>query len=104
MRIVRVSGTVTATVKLPGLVGHKLLLVDVIDGSGAVLERGRVAVDATGAGTGDLCLMSEGSAARLAQAVAGQPVDATLVAVIDTIDADNGGKGAPTTRTSTKGR
>jgi ethanolamine utilization protein EutN len=85
MKIARVTGTVTATVKAPGLSGHKLLVVDIVDAKGAVLERARVAVDATGAGKGDLCLLVEGSSARLPSPVAGLPVDATLIGIVDSV-------------------
>jgi len=85
MRLARVIGTATATAKLDGLSGHKLLIVDVQDASGKVLVPSVVAVDAVGAGRGDLCLMVEGSSARIPAATGGLPVDATLIAVIDTV-------------------
>jgi ethanolamine utilization protein EutN len=85
MKLARVTGTVTATVKAPGLTGHKLLVVDIVDARGAVLEPARVAVDATGAGKGDLCLLVEGSSARLPAPVAGLPVDATLIGIVDAV-------------------
>ncbi len=85
MKIARVTGTVTATIKAPGLVGKKLLIVDIVDAKGTMLEPSRVAVDATGAGKGDLCLLVEGSSARLPAAIAGLPVDATLIGIIDSI-------------------
>lgn len=83
MKVVRVIGTATATVKAQGLAGNKLLVCDVIDASGKVQESSIVAVDATGAGRGDTCLMVQGSAARIP--ANGLPVDAALIAVIDTI-------------------
>lgn len=83
MKVVRVIGTATATVKAQGLAGQKLLVVNVEDASGKVLEPSVVAVDTVGAGRGDLCLMVQGSSARLP--AGGLPVDATLIAVIDRI-------------------
>ena len=83
MKVVRVTGTATATIKAQGLAGHKLLVVDVIDAREKVLEASIVAVDTVGAGRGDLCLMVEGSAARIP--ANGLPIDAALIAVIDTI-------------------
>lgn len=85
MRIVRVIGTATATAKALGLSGQKLLIVDVQDAKGKVTDPSVVAVDTVGAGRGDLCLMVQGSSARIPDGVAGLPVDATLIAVIDTI-------------------
>lgn len=86
MRLARVTGTATATVKEAGLTGLKLLVTDVVDGGGAVLAPGVVAADAVGAGVGDLVLLAEGSAARLPSACAGQPVDAAAVAIVDDVN------------------
>jgi len=83
MKIVRVTGTATATVKAQGLAGQKLLIVDVQDAKGKLLQPGVVAVDTVGAGRGDLCLMVEGSAARIP--AGGLPVDAALIAVLDQV-------------------
>lgn len=83
MKIVRVTGTVTATVKAQGLAGQKLLIVDVQDAKGKLLQPGIVAVDTVGAGRGDLCLMVEGSAARIP--AGGLPVDTALIAVLDQV-------------------
>lgn len=86
MKIARVTGTVTATAKDASLVGHKLLVCDVVDGKGKVVEPANVAVDAVGAGVGDQVLISTGSAARLPTQLSGAPVDAVIVAIIDTVD------------------
>ena len=85
MKIVRVVGTVSATIKATGLIGHKLLIVHVVDAEGKILQSSQVAVDTVGAGRGDVCLMAEGSAARMTETIAGQPVDAALIAIIDQI-------------------
>lgn len=85
MKIGRVTGTVTATAKNPALVGGKLLVVDVTDGSGKLLEPGVVAVDTVGAGVGDQVLVVTGSAARIPAPVAGLPIDASIIAVVDRI-------------------
>ena len=86
MKIARITGTVTATAKNASLVGHKLLVCDVVDGKGKVVEPANVAVDAVGAGVGDQVLISTGSAARLPTQLSGAPVDAVIVAIIDTVD------------------
>lgn len=85
MRLGRVTGTVHATVKDAQLTGLTLLLVDVVDGVGKVLDPARVAADTCGAGTGDQVLIVEGSAARLPAPVTGIPVDAAIVAVVDAV-------------------
>ena len=86
MRIARVTGTVTATVKQSALTGAKLMVTDVIDGAGAVLQPAVVAVDTCGAGVGETVMLAEGSAARLPATLTGQPVDAAIIAVVDQID------------------
>jgi len=85
MKIARVTGLVTATVKEQQLTGLKLLVVDVVDGSGDVLEKALVVADTCGAGRGDIVLVVSGSAARVPKHVAGLAVDASAVAVIDEI-------------------
>ncbi|MCY3879114.1 MAG: EutN/CcmL family microcompartment protein [Rhodobacteraceae bacterium] len=87
MRIARVTGRVTASVKASGLSGQKMLLADIIDINGGILEASMVLVDACGAGPGDLVLVATGSGARVHSAAAGIPTDATAVAFIDEISA-----------------
>lgn len=90
MKIGRVTGHVTATIKDSQLAGQKLLMVDIEDGAGAVLERAVVAADTCSAGPGDMVLVLTGSAARLPAAVAGLAIDATIVAVLDDIKVTSG--------------
>ncbi len=85
MRLGRVTGTVTATVKNAGLTGFKLMVVDYVDGAGKVLDPARAAADTCGAGVGDTVLIVEGSAARLPAQATGVPVDAAIVAIVDQI-------------------
>jgi microcompartment protein CcmK/EutM len=86
MKIGRVIGHVTATIKDTQLAGLKLLLVNIENGEGEVLEPAVVAADTCSAGPGDMVLVLMGSAARLPAAVAGIAVDATITAVIDDIN------------------
>lgn len=83
MHIARVTGHLSATIKAGQLVGQKLLLADFVDPEGTVLTSSVVITDACGAGPGDLVLVATGSAARVPQATAGLPTDATAVGVID---------------------
>ncbi len=60
MRLCRVKGKVTGTIKDPGLQGVTLLLVTPVDdGDGPET----IVADAVGAGVGELILVAEGSAA-----------------------------------------
>ena len=86
MKMARGTGPVTATVKDGPLGGVPLVILDVEDGSGTVLDKSIVAANTCAAGAGDLVLVTTGSAARVPQGVSGIPVDATVVAVIDHLD------------------
>ncbi|MEM9605551.1 MAG: EutN/CcmL family microcompartment protein [Pseudomonadota bacterium] len=90
MRIARVTGTVTASVKPTGLAAVPLLVVDVEDGAGTVLTPGVVVADVVGAGPGDLVIVAEGSGARLPAALTSAPVDAVAMAIVDTLTLDDG--------------
>lgn len=85
MKLATIIGTVTATAKDAQLAGHKLLVCNIIDGAGAVIEPGVVAADTVGAGTGETVLITFGSAARLPAGTAGIPVDAVITAIVDNI-------------------
>ncbi len=89
MEIGRVIGTVVATRKHERLVGCKIQIVQPLDHHG---ERSRgdplVAVDAVGAGVGELVLIVRGSGARQALKNEQIPVDATLIGIVDQVDVD----------------
>ena len=89
MKIARVIGSVTGTVKDGRLVGQKLLLVDVVDANGAVLDPSLVATDTCGAGIGDMVLLASGSAARVSSETSGVPTDETAVMLVDEITVNN---------------
>ena len=86
MRLARITGNVTATVKADCLTGCSLLLADSVDAQGKLVDPGIVAVDTCGAGPGDLVLLAQGSAARQSKETSGLSVDATIIAVIDQVD------------------
>ena len=83
MRLARVTGRVSASVKTGKLTGVRMLVADYVDPEGEVLERGVVITDACGAGPGDLVIVATGSAARIAAEAAGIPTDATAVGFVD---------------------
>lgn len=95
MRLAKVTGTVTATVKEAGLSGLRLLLVDVVGADGAVLAPALVAADGLGAGPGETVLIVEGSAARMAGASAGVAVDAAVAAIVDEVSVAGAAAAAP---------
>ena len=83
MKLAKVTGNVTATAKDPQLTGQKLLLCDVVDGKGKVMEPALVAADTVGAGVGETVLLTFGSAARMPAGTSGIPIDAVITAVVD---------------------
>ncbi|NJK35596.1 MAG: EutN/CcmL family microcompartment protein [Oscillatoriales cyanobacterium SM2_2_1] len=91
MLIAQVCGTVVSTAKEPSLTGMKFLLLQMVDLQGELLPQYEVAVDAVGAGFAEWVLVSRGSAARQpAAAREDRPIDATVVAIIDTVSVENG--------------
>ena len=90
MRLAKVRGTVVSTVKDDSLRGVKLLMVQSIDASGDLLEEYEVAADVVGAGVGEWVLISRGSSARQHYGYSEKPVDASVIAIVDTVSLDSG--------------
>ncbi len=90
MRLAKVRGTVVSTVKDESLTGVKLLLVQLIDEAGDVQDDYEVAIDLVGSGVGEWVLVSRGSAARQHRSYDGRPVDASIIAIVDTVSLDSG--------------
>jgi microcompartment protein CcmK/EutM len=89
MRIALVIGKTVATMKDERLNGRKLLLVQYADPRGNILPgEPFIAVDTVDAGPGDLVVLTEGSSARQTDTTTNLPVDAIIVAVIDTLETD----------------
>ncbi len=89
MQIALVRGTVVSTSKEPSLRGVKFLLLQFIDEEGQLLPKYEVAADNVGAGVDEWVLVSRGSAARQVSGSEQRPVDAAVVAIIDTVNVDN---------------
>ncbi|MEL6776668.1 MAG: EutN/CcmL family microcompartment protein [Cyanobacteria bacterium J06597_16] len=90
MRLAKVRGTVVSTVKDDSLMGVKLLLIQLIDEAGDLQDDYEVAADVVGAGVGEWVLVSRGSGARQHQGYHQRPVDAAIVAIVDTVSLDSG--------------
>ncbi|NMB61481.1 MAG: EutN/CcmL family microcompartment protein [Chloroflexi bacterium] len=88
MLIARVIGTTVSTIKDPSLIGQKLLLCRPTDETGAPIGKPYVAIDSVDAGVGDLVLTAHGSSARQTEITKNRPVDAVIMAVIDTLDVE----------------
>ena len=89
MQIAKVRGTVVSTLKDPSLRGVKLLLLQLVDEEGRILPIYEVAADYVGAGINEWVLLSRGSAARKLDGSEQRPLDAAVVAIIDTVNVDN---------------
>ncbi|MEH1799472.1 MAG: EutN/CcmL family microcompartment protein [Nostoc sp.] len=85
MQIAKVRGTVVSTQKDPTLRGVKLLLLQLVDENGNILPEYEVAADIVGAGVDEWVLITRGSAAREVVGNEQRPLDAAVVAIIDTI-------------------
>ena len=84
MLLGRVTGTVVASQKEPLMEGLTFLLVrqlgvDTREGEGYV-----VAVDAVGAGVGEVVMYASGSSARQTGVTQNRPCDAVVMAIVDT--------------------
>lgn len=82
----RVLGTVVASQKDAGLKGMKLHIVQQTDAYGQSKGSYVVAVDAVGAGVGELVLFASGSSARQTEVTQNKPVDAVIMAVVDEVE------------------
>ena len=88
MNLGKVVGTVVATRKDEKLVGTKLLVVRQIDPAGNETGGFVVAVDAVGAGAGEVVLYASGSSARQTTLTQDRPADAVIMAIVDSIEVD----------------
>jgi microcompartment protein CcmK/EutM len=84
----KVIGTLVASRKEPTLEGLKLLVVRACDIDGNPNGGIAIAVDAVGAGVGEVVLYASGSSARQTQATQNRPVDATIMAIVDAVTVD----------------
>jgi microcompartment protein CcmK/EutM len=88
MLIARVIGTTVATIKDEKLLARKLLIVRQTDENGNPAGKPFVAVDTVDAGIGELVLTCAGSSARQTNITKDTPVDAVIMAIIDSLEVD----------------
>jgi len=87
MKMGRVIGTVVATRKDPSLEGVKFLVVENLDMDLKPAGGYVVAVDAVGAGANEVVLYASGSSARQTDLTRDRPVDAVIMAILDSFEA-----------------
>jgi len=83
MQLARVVGSVVATRKEASLQGLKLLVVKPLDEEGRETGNALVAADAVGAGPDEVVLIAAGSSARQTEVTDKRPVDAVVMAIVD---------------------
>ena len=82
----KVIGTVVSTQKDPGMEGFKLLLVQHVGFDLVPRETFNVAVDAVGAGMGEIVFCCAGSSARMTEVTREKPVDTAILGIVDYLD------------------
>ncbi len=88
MQLGRVTGTLVATRKDPKMEGMKFLVLRQVDIDNADSGGYVVAVDAVGAGVGEVVMYASGSSARQTELTHNRPCDAVVMAIVDEWDVD----------------
>ena len=92
MQLARVIGTVVATVKNDSLEGRKLLVIQSLDAQLNPQGNPLVALDAIGAGVGELIIWCRGKEASFPFAREDTPTDCTIIAIVDSEQHVTGGR------------
>lgn len=88
MNLGRVVGTVVSTSKDENLEGLKLLVVQHVDLAMEDTNAFTVAIDGIGAGVGEFVLIVTGSSARMGTLTKNRPVDASILAIVDSVEVE----------------
>lgn len=83
MQLARVIGTVVATVKNESLDSRKLLLVQTLDADLKPKGKPQIALDAVGAGVGELVFWCRGKEASFPFKREDTPTDCTIIGIVD---------------------
>jgi microcompartment protein CcmK/EutM len=88
MKLAKVLGTVVATQKDSKLEGLRFLMLGEWSADNKPTGGSVVAVDAVGAGVGEMVLFASGSSARQTGSTDNKPVDAVVMAIVDSWEID----------------
>lgn len=88
MLLGKIVGTVVSTRKEERLEGLTLQVLEILDINGLPNKNYVVAIDAVGAGVGEVVLYAAGSSARQTEATNNKPCDAVIMAIVDSWDID----------------
>lgn len=86
MLLGKIVGTVVSTRKEPKMGGLRLMVLELLDVKGKPNKNYVIAVDAVGAGVGEIVLYAAGSSARQTDATNNKPCDAVIMAIVDSWD------------------
>ena len=89
MKLVKVIGSVTSTIKDDSLKGFKLLFVQMVEADGEGKEDYYIAVDTVGLGEGELGLIVTGSASKYTDRTRNKNVDAAIIAKVDKLNVES---------------
>ncbi|MFN7208246.1 MAG: EutN/CcmL family microcompartment protein [Planctomycetota bacterium] len=91
MFVAKVTGSIVSTQKVDSMIGQKLLMVEPFrlepKDRQSMVTTGRtfIAVDALGAGVGDMVLITHGSSARFTPETGKLPIDCVIIGIVDTV-------------------
>ncbi len=88
MLLARVAGCVWATAKDPNLDGKKLLVIQPVDAQMNPRGKPVVAIDAVGAGAGELVYYCKGKEASFPWLPGEVPTEASIVGIVDRLDTE----------------
>jgi ethanolamine utilization protein EutN len=83
MQLARVIGTVVSTVKNESLDGRKFLIVQTLDADLKPTGKPQIALDAIGAGVGELVFWCRGKEASFPFKRENTPTDCTIIGIVD---------------------
>jgi ethanolamine utilization protein EutN len=86
MLLARVTGSVWATAKNEKLVGKKLLILQPLNAQLKPAGRAVIAIDAVGAGAGEVVYYCKGKEASFPWLPDEVPTEATIVGIVDRVD------------------
>lgn len=86
MKLAKVIGNVVATIKVPAIIGEKLMVIQPLDDDLKDVGQPLVAVDTAQAGPGDLVYWVLSREAALALDEPFAPVDASICGIVDQVN------------------
>lgn len=90
MLLGKVIGSVVSSQKDPQLEGLVFQVLQVLDMQGKPANNYVVAIDAVGAGVGEVVMYASGSSARQTQVTHNKPCDAVIMAIVDQWSTEDG--------------